>query len=114
MPKLNVRLATGVEPREGGRYTITAVEEVTTAVRGYKGLRVSMKNATDKNDTETYTTMLWLRETAGLRSKLGAFIAAFTKFLGDEEKALDPDNWIGHTIYVVSWQERNREIRVVE
>ena len=114
MPKLNVRLASRTEPREGGRYRIEKVEEVTTPVRGYKGLRVTMRNATDKNDTETYTTMLWLRDTAGSNSKIGSFIAAFTKFFGDEEKALDPENWVGHTIYMVSWQDRNREVKVVE
>ncbi len=111
--KDRVQLAEALEPVEGATYEITGVDEVTTIVRGFKGIRVTMKS-TNPKDKKQYATMLWFREVAGAQSKLGAFIRAFKEFFGDEEQALDTDNWIGHTIRFISWKPRNREVVVVE
>jgi hypothetical protein len=58
--------------------------------------------------------MLWSREVAGGKSKLGAFLNAFTEFFGDEDEALNTDSWVNHTIRIISWKPRAREIKVVE
>jgi len=107
------QLAKAVEPVEGGTYEIVKVEEVKTAVQGFNGLRVVMKSV-NPSDTKEYATMLWMRETAGQSSKLGSFLAAFTKALGSEEAAMDTDNWAGHKIKIISWTPRKREILVVD
>jgi hypothetical protein len=85
----------------GGVYTITQVEQVKTALRGFEGLRVT---AVDE-DGEEHAEMLWLRETVGNTSKLGAFVSV----LGD-----DTDNWIGKRIRIVSWTPKNRQIALVQ
>ena len=114
MPKIKATLATGQEPAEGQVYKILSVEEVKTAVQGYAAYRVSLEPEKRKtDDTNTYATMLWSREAAGVRSKLGAFLAAFLDFTGDEDAAADTDNWLEHTIRFVKWQPRDREIQVL-
>jgi len=110
--KGKVQVAMGQEPEEGKTYVITSVEQVKTAVRGFDGIRVTMKS-TNPKDKNVYTTMLWTREIAGAGSKLGAFIRAFVTALG-EEAGYNTDNWVGKTIRIVSWQPRKREIVVVE
>jgi len=115
-PQLKGRaeLAKAVEPIEGASYKITAVEEVKTAVQGFSGLRVSLEPEKRKEgDANEYATMVWMREQAGRKSKLGSLLAAFGEFLGDEDEALNTDNWIGHVIRVISWTQRNREVRVM-
>jgi hypothetical protein len=104
-------LAETVEPDEG-IYRIVAVEEVKTAVQGFTGIRISMKS--DKNPDVNYATMLWTREVAGKSSKLGSFIYAFKEFFGDIEKAMDTDNWIGHTVRLISWAPKKREVKVLD
>lgn len=111
--KGKVELAESLEPEEGETYTITAVEEVKTAVQGFTGIRVVMKSV-KKSDEKNYATMLWMREVAGAGSKLGAFIKAFKEFFGDEEQALNTDSWKGHQIRLLSWKSRKREIRVIQ
>jgi len=112
--KIEARLAKGEEPKEGGIYKIVAVEEVKTAVQGFNGYRVLLKSTKKGEEDVEYATMLWKREAAGAKSKLGAFLAAFTEFLGDEDAALETDNWINHTIRIVSWKPKDREIKVLE
>lgn len=116
MPKLKgkTQLASAQEPTEGGTYKIVNVEEVKTSVQGFNGIRVVLQSTKPGEENTQYATMLWMREVAGQKSKLGAFLDAFTDFLGDAESALDTDNWIGHIIRLVSWQPRNREIRVIQ
>ena len=109
--KDKVQVAMGQEPEEGKTYVITSVEHVKTAVRGFEGIRVTMKS-TNPRDKNVYTTMLWSREVAGASSKLGAFLKAFITALG--EAGYNTDNWVGKTIRIVSWQPRKREIVVVE
>lgn len=111
--KGKVQLAEGLEPEEGKAYEITRVDEVETLVQKLKGIRVVMKSV-DPKDTNVYATMLWFREIAGTKSKLGAFIKAFKDYFGNEEMALNTENWIGHKVRFVSWSSRKREIRVIE
>jgi hypothetical protein len=109
--KIGAKLASAEEPAEGGTYIIVNVETVKTAVRGFEGVRVTLQGVKDKKE---YATMLWQREVASPHSKLGAFLAAFTKFLGSEEQASDTANWVGHKIRIVSWKPRDREVVVLE
>lgn len=111
--KGRAELAKAVEPEEGKSYTIVGVEEVKTAVQGFNGIRVQLKSSNPKDDKQ-YATMLWMRETAGIRSKLGAFLDAFTNFLGDEDDALNTDNWLDHEIRIITWKPRAREIAVIK
>jgi len=115
MPVLKAKLAKGVEPNKGENYKVISVEEIKTAVQGFTGLRVKLEPDKRKaNDENEYTSMIWMREEAGIKSKLGAFIAAFADFYnGDEEKAINTDNWLGHVIRVVNWEPRARELRVL-
>jgi len=106
------RLAKAVEPEEGESYLITKVEEIKTQVQGFQGLRVSLKS--EKKSNVEYATMLWLREAAGAKSKLGAFLSAFEKFFGSEEEALQYSNWVNHKIRIISWKPRAREIVVID
>ncbi|MBA7534608.1 hypothetical protein ES705_26857 [subsurface metagenome] len=118
--KGKAELAKTAEPLAGKSYIVTKTEEVKTAVQGFNGLRVTFdpteakEKATLKEEGKTCCTMLWMRETAGIRSKLGSFLDAFTTFLGDEDKALNSDNWINHTIRLISWKEKVREITVIK
>jgi len=115
MPRIKTELAQGVEPEEGKVYTITGVEERTTAVQGFKGLRVLLEpDKRKEGDDDQYATMLWSREEAGVKSKLGAFISGFLDFLQDEDMAFETDNWKNHKVRIVSWQPRKREITVLE
>ena len=114
MPKIKATLATGQEPTEGQVYRITSVKEVKTAVQGYAAYRVSLEPEKRKtDDTNVYASMLWSREAAGIKSKLGAFLAAFLDFTGDEDAAADTDNWLNHTIRIIKWQPKDRQIQVL-
>ena len=118
--KGKAELAKTAEPKEGKSYTITKTEEVKTAVQGFNGLRVTFdptdtkERAALKEEGKTCCTMLWMRETAGVKSKLGSFLDAFTTFLGDEDSALDTENWLKHEIRIVSWKEKAREVAVIK
>ena len=99
------------EPVEGKVYEIISITETTTAVRGFRGLRMTLK---DEKGNE-YATMLWYREVAGEQSKLGAFIKAFMEYYnGDEDLAYDTENWIGKRIKIISWKQRDRKVEVIE
>lgn len=88
------------EPEAGKVYKIGEVEEFTSAVRGFKGLRVDMKDSKGN----TVVASLWLREVVGLKSKLGSFIKALGK---------NTDNWKGKKVRVVKWGVGNREVELV-
>jgi len=101
MPKIKVEIAEQLpEPIEGTIYTIRSADIITTQVKSYKGIRVTM---TDQNNKEA-TTMLWLREVAGEQSKLGSFIKA----LGD-----DTDAWVSKKIRFATWRPSTRRIEVI-
>lgn len=115
MPRIESALAKGVEPKEGQVYIIIDVKETTTAVQGFKGYRVKLDpEKRKKGDEDEYATMLWAREEAGIKSKLGAFMAGFLDFYGDEDKAFDTDNWLKHKVRIMSWKQRDRDIDVLE
>ena len=114
MVKLNTELADNVEPVEGEKYTILSASSEKSAVQQFPGIRVEFEPLKRRaDDEESYATMLWTRERAGIYSKLGAFINAFMEFFGDDEaKAKDTDNWINHVIKIDSWKEKKRHINV--
>jgi len=118
--KGKAELVKAEEPKEGKSYIITATEELKTAVQGFNGIRVSLdpidtkEKARIAEEGKNVATMLWMREEAGFKSKLGSFLDAFTKFLGDEDSALDTDNWHKHEIRIISWKARAREITVIK
>lgn len=98
MPKIAAKLAK--EPKEGKTYTITSVKETEATLQGGQksaGIRVDMK----AKDGEECGTMLWMREVASEKSKLGSFMAA----LGD-----NTDTWVGKAVTFISWRERNRQL----
>lgn len=97
------------EPQEGKEYKIVSVAQ--QKVGEFEGLQVVMKSI-DETDKSEYTTMLWTRESAGLMSKLGAFIEAFSVYL--EKDAEETDNWVGHIIGFLQWQPKRREIEVTQ
>ena len=103
MPKLKVEIAEAMpEPIEGHIYLMTETELFTSPVRGYKGLRVSMKDVADGAEV---VTVLWMREIAGEKSKLGSFISV----LGDES-----DAWVGKKVKFVTWRPNDRKIEVLQ
>jgi hypothetical protein len=103
MPKIDVEIAeTLPEPQEGHVYVIGECELFTSQVRGYKGLRVPMK---DEAAQKEVVAALWMREVAGAQSKLGAFVTV----LGD-----DTDAWTGKKIMVKSWRPNLRKIEVLQ
>jgi len=100
MPKL------GTEVREGADnvdlntpYEIVNVEEVTTEVSMYAGVRVELVSKAAK----VGTIMLWKRPVTGKASKLGVFITA----LGD-----NTDKWLHKWIVFTGWDKGNRNIEV--
>ena len=118
--KGKAKLVNAEEPKDGVSYIVKATEETKTAVQGFIAIRVSLE-PTDpkekkrlKEDDVDCTSMLWMRDEAGERSKLGAFLSAFTTFLGDEDEALDTDNWLGHEIRIISWKAKAREMVVIK
>jgi len=103
MPKVKVEIAESLpEPIEAHIYVITEAELFTSQVRGYKGIRVSMKDVA--NGAEVVAA-LWMREVAGEKSKLGSFIST----LGD-----NTDSWVGKKIKFVTWRPNDRKIEVLQ
>jgi len=98
-PKISVRLP-DPEPTKDGIYVITNVEEVTvnTPNGPMSGFRVSLKD----DSGNPHSTMLWNKETASKKSKIGAFVSA----LGP-----DTDNWINHRVLFSSWAEKDRVVK---
>ena len=102
MPKINVEIAEQLpEPLEGHTYLIHDAELFTSQVRGYKGLRVPL---TDQTDQTEVIAVLWTRDIAGEKSKLGSFISV----LGN-----DTDNWNGKKIKILKWRPGERQIELV-
>jgi hypothetical protein len=78
-------------------YVISNVEEVTTEVASYKGIRVEMLTA----EAKVGTIMLWQRAKVGKESKLGSFIV----LLGT-----NTDNWTNKWIVFKHWAKGAREL----
>lgn len=94
----------GVEAKESGDvvrlnipYEITNVEEVTTDVSFYQGIRVEMVTA----EAEIGTIMLWKRQVVGTKSKLGAFIT----LLGS-----NTDKWLHRWVVFSHWEKNARVV----
>jgi hypothetical protein len=94
--------------------------------KGFNSVNIEFvpKKVTEENKKTQYRVMAWLgkNDIVGTRSKLGAFISAFTDYFetkmeGDTTKALaeaqDTDKWESHFVKIVSWKNKNREIKVV-
>ena len=88
------------KPVEGQIYKITKAETFNSQVRNYAGVRVELE---DKKGNK-FLEVLWVREIAGPKSKVGSFIVALGK---------EPAKWVGKTIRLTSWLEKNRAIQVV-
>lgn len=82
---------------EGKSYEITDVDEFSSAVRGFNGLRVNLMGDDEVEAVEA----LWVRDVVGPKSKLGSFVTLLGK---------DTRDWIGKRIRFVSWKAGNREI----
>ena len=103
IPKVKVEIVESQpDVIEGHIYILGEAELFTSQVRGYKGLRVPM---TDVADNSEVVASLWMREVAGEKSKIGAFISV----LGE-----DTDAWTHKKIQVVAWRQGNRKIGVVQ
>jgi hypothetical protein len=122
MVKINQTISDFQEPEEKENYTIVKIEE--TIQKGFKGLTIEFRPTKETDETKKvqYRVTAWFgkNEVIGSKSKLGAFISAFSDFYEktnnpDESVALaqDSDNWLNHVIKVLDWREKNREIKVV-
>jgi len=131
MVRINQNISDFAEPEEGEKYKIINVSDANA--KGYKGISIEFtpEKQTEQNKKTNYRITAWLgqNETVGIRSKLGAFISAFTDYFEtktdanannallslDEalEMAQDTDKWLNHTVKVVSWRNKNREVKVI-
>jgi len=102
MPKLGVEVVEGGDDVQiGVPYEIVNVEDVTTEVSFYKGVRVELLSPV----AEMGAVMLWKRGKVSTQSKLGCFI----DLLGD-----DTDDWLHKWVLFKGWEKDNREIVIVE
>ena len=97
----------GTEVREGAddvqldiAYEITNVEEITTDVQQFQGVRVVLLSA----HADEGSVVLWKRKITGKGSKLGVFIEA----LGS-----NTDKWLHKWVIFRQWLPRQRVIEVV-
>jgi hypothetical protein len=122
--KINQGLSDFAEPEEGEQYQIVNVDEKVQ--KGFKGINIEFtpKKQTEQNSKIKYRVTAWLgqNDTVGTRSKLGAFISAFTDYFenensGNSDKALemaqDTANWGSHFVKIIAWRNKNREIKVI-
>jgi len=109
MVKLNTKISRGLPTFHTGLIgKISKAEVVKTKLKGLDALRVILSdtNCEESGDGSTeHADVLWLREKVSKNSKLGAFLSV----LGDET-----DKWLGRTIVIDSWSEKDRKIQVVE
>jgi hypothetical protein len=102
LPKIDTEVREGADDVELGiSYEITNVEDITTDVQQFSGLRVVM--VSPKGDEGT--VVLWKRKVTGKGSKLGVFIEA----LGN-----NTDDWLHEWIVFRNWLPRDRKIEVLE
>ena len=102
MPKIDTEVREGADDVElGVSYEITNVEEITTDVQQFSGIRVVMTSP----EGDEATVVLWKRKVTGANSKLGVFITA----LGN-----NTDAWLHKWIVFRNWLPRDRKIEVLE
>jgi hypothetical protein len=101
-PKIDTEVREGADDVElGVSYEITNVEDITTDVQQFSGLRVVMVSP----EGDEGTVVLWKRKVTGKGSKLGVFIEA----LGN-----NTDSWLHKWIVFRHWLPRDRVIEVLE
>ena len=101
MPELKSEIVeTLPEPLEGKTYLVQKAEVFTSGVHSYKGVRVELQG----EGGEMHGTVLWLRDVAGDKSKLGSFMKA----LGS-----NTDNWLGKRLKFEKWRDKVREVQLV-
>lgn len=99
-PKLGVEVVEGGDDlEENTKYEIVNVEDVTTEVSFYKGVRVEMLS----EKGEMGAVMLWKRGKVGTESKLGAFIT----LLGD-----NTDDWLKKWVIFRKWEKNARHVEL--
>ena len=99
--------------------------------KGFKGISIEFlpKKQTEENKKIKYRVTAWLgqNDTVGTRSKLGAFISAFTDYFETKtdinnvpydtdtaiKMAQDTDKWLSHFVKIISWKNKNREIKII-
>lgn len=112
MPKINMNVINEKEIQENGKYEIVSVKDFKSP-QNQIGLKVILKSL-NENDTQKYSCILWTRDNAGIKSKIGAFIVALSGIdaEGTPQKT-DTDEWIGEQILVNIWKEKDRKITVI-
>ena len=102
MPEIGTDVREGADEVEIGQvYEITNIEDVTTDVSAFTGIRVSLLT---KKGLEG-VVMLWKRPVTGKGSKLGSFIT----LLGS-----NTDKWLHKFIKFIDWKQGARIIELVE
>ena len=101
MPELGIELREGADNvKLNVPYEITNVEDVTTDVSSYEGIRVELLTA----KAEVGSLMLWKRPVTGMGSKLGVFIT----LLGS-----NTDKWLHKWVIFKGWDKGNRLVERV-
>lgn len=101
LPKIDTEVREGADDVQlGVSYEITNVEDITTDVQQFSGLRVVMMSP----QGDEATVVLWKRKITGKGSKLGVFIEA----LGN-----NTDSWLHKWIVFRNWLPRDRKIEVL-
>lgn len=119
MVKLQTELSVGFDrPLLNQAYVIIDAKEIqvedTRRNKEYPAIRVTMKNAENLEDKVNYTLSLWLSEQPTPNSKLGSFIQAFLDFFKGSKDAYETDNWKEHTIKLLRWRDKDRQIEVIK
>lgn len=122
---INVKLVEYKDPVVGKIYTIESAVEDS---RNFEGRNVEcviidyepcepVRAADDRN---RYRATLWVPDNREVSptGKLGAHLAAFADYFGEEPdelvKTLDPSLWVGKKVMIIKWEDKARAIRVVK
>lgn len=101
MPLIDTEVREGADDMQLNLpYEITNVEEITTDVQQFTGVRVVLLAA----NADEGSVVLWKRKITGKNSKLGVFITAL---------GANTDRWLHKCIIFRQWLPRQREIEVV-
>jgi hypothetical protein len=122
MVKITQQITDFQEPEENEQYKIIKIEETTQ--KGFKGLSIEFRPVKETAETEKiqYKITAWFGQSGfiGSKSKLGAFISAFTDYFEKTNNptesiimAQDSDNWLNRIVKVLEWREKNRELKVI-
>jgi len=122
MPKLGAKIfKTLPDIEKGHRYLIKSAKVTETQREKYKGVRVGLVEVDNENvpipdletnnDGETNSSMLWIQDECGTKTKLGSFMVGLGSV---ENPQQDTDEWVNHYIEIVAWSRANREIKVVD